>query len=32
MTATQRTFDDCQAFPRDDYGGTRAGWQAVVTR
>jgi hypothetical protein len=31
MTATQQTFDDCQAFPRDDCGGTRAGWQAIVT-
>jgi hypothetical protein len=31
MTATQQTFDDCQAFPREGCGGTRAGWQAIVT-
>jgi hypothetical protein len=30
MTATQQTFDDCQAFPREGCGGKRAGWQAIV--
>ncbi len=24
------TFDDCQAFPRDGCGGTRAGWRVQV--
>jgi len=31
MTATQQIFDDCRAFPREDCGGTRAGWLAIVT-
>ena len=31
MTATQQIFDDCQAFPREGCGGTRAGWLAIVT-
>ena len=30
MTATQQTFDDCQAFPREGCGGKRAGWQTIV--
>lgn len=26
----ETTFDDCQAFPRDGCGGTRAGWRVQV--
>ncbi len=31
MTATQQIFDDCQTFPHEGCGGTRAGWLAIVT-
>lgn len=30
-TATEATWDDCAAFPRQGCGGTRAGWDVVVT-
>ena len=26
----EATFDDCEAFPREGCGGSRAGWQVVV--
>lgn len=30
IASEEMTFDDCQAFPRDGCGGSRAGWRAQV--
>ena len=31
MTPTEKTFDDCTAFPREGCGGMRPGWEVQVT-